>query len=127
MYIYAHHLCALIMIDPHNDQIRPAPSWPDSSTGRALLSDQHCRARSGFQSCLGLPCIKQLRGSHTSNLRFNLEFKQIDDFHVSPMWPGFDSQIRRHMWVEFVGSQSYSATRGFLRVLRFPLSSKTSI
>ena len=21
-----------------------------------------------------------------------------------PMWPGFDSQTRRHMWVEFVGS-----------------------
>ena len=21
-----------------------------------------------------------------------------------PMWLGFDSQIRRHMWVEFVGS-----------------------
>ena len=21
-----------------------------------------------------------------------------------PMWPGFDSQIRRHMWVEFVAS-----------------------
>ena len=34
---------------------------------------------------------------------------------LPPMWPGFDSQIRRHMWVEFVG---------FLRVLRFPLSSK---
>ena len=23
---------------------------------------------------------------------------------LQPMWPGFDSQIRRHMWVEFVGS-----------------------
>ena len=22
----------------------------------------------------------------------------------APMWPGFDSQTRRHMWVEFVGS-----------------------
>ena len=21
-----------------------------------------------------------------------------------PMWPGFDSRTRRHMWVEFVGS-----------------------
>ena len=41
-----------------------------------------------------------------------------------PMWPGFDSQIRRHMSVEFV---LYSAPRGFLRVLRFPLSSETKI
>ena len=24
--------------------------------------------------------------------------------HLPPMWPGFDSQIRRQMWVEFVGS-----------------------
>ena len=23
---------------------------------------------------------------------------------LPPMWPGFDSQTRRHMWVEFVGS-----------------------
>ena len=23
---------------------------------------------------------------------------------LPPMWPGFDSQIRRQMWVEFVGS-----------------------
>ena len=23
---------------------------------------------------------------------------------LPPMWPGFDSQIRLHMWVEFVGS-----------------------
>ena len=23
---------------------------------------------------------------------------------LPPMWPGFDSQIRCHMWVEFVGS-----------------------
>ena len=23
---------------------------------------------------------------------------------LPPMWPGFDFQIRRHMWVEFIGS-----------------------
>ena len=23
---------------------------------------------------------------------------------LPPMWPGFDSRTRRHMWVEFVGS-----------------------
>ena len=23
---------------------------------------------------------------------------------LPPKWPGFDSQIRRHMWVKFVGS-----------------------
>jgi len=40
------------------------------------------------------------------------------------MWPGFDSQIRRHnLWVlNFL--VLYSVPGGFLRVLRFPLSSK---
>ena len=27
-----------------------------------------------------------------------------ESIRLPPMWPGFDSQIRRHMWVEFVGS-----------------------
>ena len=41
--------------------------------------------------------------------------------HLSPMWPGFDSETRRRMLV------LYSAPRGFLRVLWFSLSSKTNI
>ena len=45
---------------------------------------------------------------------------------LPPMWPGFDSRTRRPMWVEFV-LVLFSAPRGFLRVLRFPLSSKTNI
>ena len=41
-----------------------------------------------------------------------------------PMWPWFDSQTRRHMWVEFiVGSRTCS--EGFLRILQFPPSAKT--
>ena len=44
---------------------------------------------------------------------------------LPPMWPGLDSQIRRQMWVEFVGS--LLCTERFVRVLRFPLSSKTTI
>ena len=42
---------------------------------------------------------------------------------LPPMWPGLDSQIWRHMWVEFVAS----ALRGFLPVLRFPFFSKDLI
>ena len=38
---------------------------------------------------------------------------------LPPMWPGFDSRTRRHMWVEFVVSSCPSAPRVFLRVLRF--------
>ena len=40
------------------------------------------------------------------------------------MWPGFDSQTRRHMWVEFVCSLLCSESF-VLRVLRFsPLLKK---
>ena len=27
-----------------------------------------------------------------------------ENTRLPPMWPGFDSQTRRHTWVEFVGS-----------------------
>ena len=39
---------------------------------------------------------------------------------LPPMWPGFDSWTRRHMWVDFVvGSHPCSKGFFFLRVLRF--------
>ena len=41
-----------------------------------------------------------------------------ESIRLPPMWPGFDSQIRRHMWVEFVGFSSlhrevFSGNSGF--------------
>ena len=44
---------------------------------------------------------------------------------LPPMWSGFDSQIRRQMWVEFVGS--LLCTERFSPGTPVPLSSKTSI
>ena len=38
---------------------------------------------------------------------------------LPPMWPGFDSQTRRHMWVEFVVG-SLLAPRGFSPVFPSP-------
>ena len=49
-------------------------------------------------------------GSTTySDLLFNAGMAQWwersgESTRLPPMWPGFDSQIWRHMWVEFVGS-----------------------
>ena len=43
-----------------------------------------------------------------------------------PMWLGFDSQPRRHMWVEFVGSLLCSE-RFSAGYSGFPLLSKTNI
>ena len=33
-----------------------------------------------------------------------LEESSGESTRLPPMWPGFDSQTRRHVWVEFVGS-----------------------
>ena len=45
----------------------------------------------------------------------------------APMWPGFDSRTRRHMWVEFVVGSRPCSERFFSGYFGFPLSSKTSI
>ena len=45
---------------------------------------------------------------------------------LPPMWPAFDSQTQRHMWVEFVGSLLCSE-RFFSGYSGFPLFSKTNM
>ena len=44
-----------------------------------------------------------------------------------PMWPGFKSRRRRHMWVEFVVGSLLCSERFFSGYSGFPLSSKTNI
>ena len=46
---------------------------------------------------------------------------------LPPMWPGFDSRTRRHMWVEFVVGSHPCSERFFSGYSGFPLSSKTNI
>ena len=46
---------------------------------------------------------------------------------LPPMWLGFDSRTRRHMWVEFVVSSHPCSERFFSGYSGFPLSSKTNI
>ena len=49
-----------------------------------------------------------------------------ENTRLSPMWPGFDSRTRRHMWVEveFVVGSHPCSERFFSH---FPISSKTNI
>ena len=47
--------------------------------------------------------------------------------HLPPMWPGFDSRTRRHMWVEFVVGSLLCSERFFSGYSGFPLSAKTNI
>ena len=46
---------------------------------------------------------------------------------LPPMWPGFKSRRRRHMWVEFVVGSLLCSERFFSGYSGFPFSSKTSI
>ena len=46
---------------------------------------------------------------------------------LPPMWPGFKSRRRRHVWVEFVVGSLPCSERFFFGYSGFPLSSKTNI
>ena len=46
---------------------------------------------------------------------------------LPPMWLGFKSRRRRHMWVEFVVGSVLCSERFFSGFSGFPLSSKTNI
>ena len=43
-----------------------------------------------------------------------------------PMWTGFDSRTRRHMWVEFVVGSRPCSERFFSAYSRFPVPYKTN-
>ena len=45
---------------------------------------------------------------------------------LPPMWPGFKSRRRRHMWVEFIVGSLPCSERFFSGCSGFPLSSKTN-
>ena len=45
---------------------------------------------------------------------------------LPPLWPGFDSRSRCHMWVEFVVGSRPCSERFFSGYSGFPLSSKTN-
>ena len=44
--------------------------------------------------------------------------------HLPPVWPGFKSRCRRHMWVEFVVGSLLGSEWFFSGYSSFPLSSK---
>ena len=46
---------------------------------------------------------------------------------LPPMWPGFDSRTRRHMWVELVVGSRPCSERFSLGTPKFPLSTKTNV
>ena len=60
-----------------------------------------------------------LETNRDQSLEWEQEWPSGESTCLPPMWPGFDSQIRRHMWVEFVGSLLRLLQEVFLWVLQF--------
>ena len=54
------------------------------------------------------------------------EWRSGKSTRLLPMWPGFESFRRRHMWVEFVVDSLLCSERFFSGYSGFPLSSKTN-
>ena len=46
-------------------------------------------------------------------------WRSSESTRLSPMWPGFVSRTRRHVWVDFVVGSRPCSEGFFLRVLRF--------
>ena len=53
-------------------------------------------------------------------------WRSDESTRLPPMWPGFDSRSRRHLWVEFVVGSLLCSERFFSGYSGFPLSAKTN-
>ena len=82
-------------------------------------------------------CIVSLADVHVGNeslpflqtlfyLMGEQAWRSGESARLPPMWPGFDSRTRRHMWVEFVVGSRPCSERFFSGYSGFPLSSKTN-
>ena len=68
--------------------------------------------------------VTSATATNTALCPFNiLWWRSGESTRLPPMWPGFDSQTWRHIWVEFVGYLLWPET-GYSS---FPLSSKSYV
>ena len=68
-----------------------------------------------------------IRGNPNVVMIGEQEWRSGESARLPPMWPGFYSRTRRHMWVEFVVGSLPCSERFFSGFSGFPLSSKTNI
>ena len=78
---------------------------------------------------LSILCLRNLKTQQSSVIfDFGKQgWHNSKNARLPPVWPGFDSRTRRHMWVDFVVVSLLCSERFFSRYSRFPLSSKTNI
>ena len=71
--------------------------------------------------------MKLIKQCQNMNLEGEQEWRSGESARPAPVCPGFDSRIRRHMWVEFVVGSLLCSERFISGYSGFPLSSKSNI
>ena len=76
-------------------------TWVDKASSKGEISSfLKDKKRKKQLVCLQLDCTNQI-----TLTPFGVQgWRSGESTRLPPLWPGFDSQIRRQMWVEFVGS-----------------------
>ena len=75
---------------------------------------------------LGAECAQKILKVSLMCLRVQ-GWRSGESTRLPPLWPGFDSQIRRQMWVELFGSLLCTEMFSPGTPKGFPFSSKTKI
>ena len=74
-----------------------------------------------------LPTTRNKGGARGAKVtQGELEWRSGDSTRLPPIWPGFKSRRRRHMWVKFVVDFLLCSGRFFSGYSGFPLSLKTN-
>ena len=71
--------------------------------------------------------ISSYPSSRAGGRWWGLRWRRGDSTRLPPMWPGFKSLRRRHMWVEFLVGSFLCSEKIFAGYSVFPLSSKANI
>ena len=82
--------------------------------------DQFCKFSLSFVECYAF-YVRPLYSPYIVMLWLERSkgWRSGENTRLPPMWPGFKSRRRRHMWVEFVVGSLLCSERVFFRVLRF--------
>ena len=92
--------------------------WPDVGLIYSLLTAK----------CIDLSLLVNYSTYFRDLIQFGEQrWRSGESTRLPPMWPGFNSRRRSHMWVEFVVGSLLCSERFFSGYSGFPLSSKTNI
>ena len=91
---------------------------------KSLMTRVHAR-RPLFGTTAATATIKKWIRGFTPKLG-EQGWRSGESARLPPMWPGFNSGCRRHMWVEFAVGSLPCSERFFSEFSGFPLSSKTN-